>query len=311
MRREMLALLLLGCGGPEEPDPNEEATTPPTTTLPDPVLGLQVLPKLAGLWSGTASQTPLGTFPMMNVDFRAMNDGLLWGRVDLDPDNALRFGLEVEARQPDQLVYRNGGFFAGMLRDDRTLLMEHDAAEERWRFCHESLGCDYIDAVYDFDGPDSLLFDVKVRAEQHVYWTATRLEERSLPDGFPSGDAAAPDAPLLDMPEARVTVSWSTPLAEEADVWVVFTVEACTLGSGCPISRSTRVVVPAGATTAEAVMPEIHAGPYKAAAVLDRDRNLAATFIPGPQDGVSLPNRDIEVGPTGVTQVQLTIVLGA
>lgn len=54
--------------------------------------GLALLDHLAGLWSGPATQTPLGDFPMMNVDFRAMTPDFFWGRVDLDAQDALRFG---------------------------------------------------------------------------------------------------------------------------------------------------------------------------------------------------------------------------
>jgi hypothetical protein len=269
--------------------------------------GLALMERLAGLWSGPATQTPLGNFAMMNVDFRAASDQFLFGRVDLDEDNALRFGFSLETHGEDVLTYRNGGYFLGLQRDDRTELVEHDETALTWRFCHVDRGCEYIDAVYDFEGDDRLIFDVVVMGAQHVYWDARKLEMRELPPGFVAGLVTQPVGPFPAMPNLRATVSWSQPLAAAAPVWVVLTVSGCST-SGCTISRHIRTVAPAGATSAEIFLEQVHAGDYKILAVVDRNSNLEALLRPDSGDGVSLPDTGLTIAPSGDTAANVQIV---
>lgn len=303
----MIWTMGLGCSvetpdGTPRPAPDAETPEPD-----DGVAGTELLRRLAGLWTGAARQTPLGTFPRMDVDLRPADAHALWGRVDVDPDNALRFALQVEDHDGPVLVYRNGGFFLGMSRDDRTVLVE--TGEDRWRFCHLERGCDYIDATWSFDGPDDLLLDVQVKGQSHVYWDAHRAETRPLPDAFPDPSPLPGDVPLPTLPSAELTVSWSTPLAETADVWVLFTTTACS-GLDCVPSRASRAVAETGATSVVVRMPEIHAGAYFASAVVDRDRDLGTSLLPEASDGVSLPNRPVNVDSEGTTREALRIVLG-
>ena len=112
-------------GVPTSGDASADETNTPNTTSNDEVAGLDLLPRLAGLWSGPATMTPLGTFKRMNMDLRAASGQVLFARADLDVFNSLRFAFEVEAPGgAPTLVYRNGGYFLGLLRDSRTALVE-------------------------------------------------------------------------------------------------------------------------------------------------------------------------------------------
>ena len=159
----VLALLLAACGDPGDADdtgttpaatgataatsttdvatskPGTSGELPTTTTAPttggsDTPAGLELMQRLAGLWTGPATMTPLGTFARMNMDLRAASAQVLFSRADLDEMNNLRFAFELEAPDGETtLVYRNGGYFLGLLRDSRTRLVEHTA--DSYRFC--------------------------------------------------------------------------------------------------------------------------------------------------------------------------------
>lgn len=270
--------------------------------------GRSLFGRLAGLWSGPATQTRLGNFPLMNVDFRPVDGQVLFGRVDLDESNALRFAFSIETHQGrEQLIYRNGGYFLGLLRDDRTQLLDVDLSEERYHFCHLTRGCDYTDVVFDFDGPERLHFRVLVRGQVHVDWQATRLEERPLAPGFEEGlvSQGDGDAPIPTLPTLEVTTRWTAPLATPAPVWLIVSASGCSL-SGCVQARQLRAMASAGATQVNLRLREIHAAPYEVLVVLDRNGDLALTQSPGSGDGLSFPQA-ITVAATGTTAVNAAI----
>ena len=286
------------------------ATT--ATTGTDGAVGLELLPRLAGLWSGPVTMTPLGTFARMNVDMRAASGEVLFGRVDLDAGNSLRFAFEIEAPEGEPtLVYRNGGYFIGLLRDSRTRLIEHDAAAGTWRFCSTGpQGCDYIDARWAFTGADALVFDVEVKGKQHVYWDAKRSEARTLPDPFPADTTPqASDAPFPPMPTLTIDVSWADALAVDGAVWVILTTMDCDLQFKCTHSRSLTKGAPTGSTAATLTLEQIHPGPYKLNVILDRNGNLATTLYPDKGDGIGGLNQALTVDPSGETNVKATIAL--
>jgi len=330
------SLLLVACGDAGEPDgatgtgtgttsptsgaPTSGATTSDATTGAttstdpttggDAVAGLELLPRLAGLWSGPATMTPLGAFPLMNMDLRAASGQVLFSRADLDALNSLRFAFEVEAPGgTPTLVYRNGGYFLGILRDSRTALVEQ--GEASWRFCSTTAqGCDYIDARWTFSGPDALVFDVKVKGAQHVYWKATRKETRALPEPFPVDlTPLAGDAEFPPMPTLKIDVGWAPALAQDGEVWAIVTTENCDLQLNCTHSRSLRAQVSAGATAATLTLEQIHPGPYKLNVLLDRNGNLATTLYPDAGDGIGGLNQAITVAPTGETAVKAQIIV--
>lgn len=297
--------------GSETGTPESSGTD--TTSGEVEVVGLELMTRLAGLWSGPATMTPLGTFEPMNMDMRAADGHVLFSRADLDAANSLRFAFSIETvAGEDVLIYRNGGYFQGVLRDSRTALVEHVPVDAEgvgsWRFCSiTAQGCDYIDARFEFDGPDALVFDVKVEGQQHVYWLADRLETRELPEPFPADQSSqgSGEAPFPPMPTLRTTVSWQDPLSEPADVWVFLSVYDCPLMGLCDFSRSLRATAEAGATSIELVHDQIHAGAYKGNAVLDRDRNLESSLFPGNGDAVTLPNQAVEIAAVGESSVEL------
>lgn len=274
------------------------------------VPGLSLLPRLAGLWTGTAQRTPLGDIPYMNMDLRSAGDHHLFARTDVDAANNLRFGFSIETYGgADTLVFRNGGFFLGVLRDSRALLRE--ATGERLRFCAAS-GCDYLDARFLL-AADALTLDVKVRGQQHLLWQATRAEPRPTPSPFPVDDRSqgGADAPWPPLPSLSVTVTWAQPLAAAADVWFLLSTRACQLPAadpGCTISRQVAVAAAAGAQQAALRFEQIHPDAYFGIAVLDRDRDLRRTLLPGRGDGVSLPNLPVTVSASGQSTASARVV---
>jgi len=276
------------------------------------VEGLKLMTELGGLWSGPASQTPLGAFPLMNMDFRASDPRTLFGRVDLDAANSLRFGLAVETHGgEDVLVYRNGGDFLGIPRDSRTSLKEYNPDARTWRFCHVDKGCEYIDASFAFSGDDGLILDVKVKDMQHVYWDAKRVEARELPDPFPVDAAPVGDGddPFPEMPTLEVDVQWLAALEDDGEVWVILTEAPCDLQISCFHSRSLRVLAEAGSKEATLKFDQIHPGAYRLNAILDRNGNMAETGFPDAGDGISAPNAMIHVAQEGESTAAATILI--
>ncbi|MBL8924071.1 MAG: hypothetical protein JNJ54_34760 [Myxococcaceae bacterium] len=309
MRHLWLALLLSGCPAVSIPDAGLDAGAVDSGVLMTVdagadggtdagVAGLGFFPRLAGLWSGPGSMTPLGNFPVMFVDFRGVGDGFLFGQADIDATNTLRFGFSIETYGGvDVLAYRNGGYFQGVLRDSRTKLVESDESVGRYRFCSVDRGCAYLDALFTFSTADRLVFDVKVRGNPHLFWSAQRVEPRTLPAPYPAtltskGDGSAP-WPTMGTLSARV--NWTQALAADADVWVLATTTACFPTFGCTASRSVKVRALAGATSATVQVPAFHAGTYKLTGVVDRDSNLAATRAPSSGDSVAVDS-DLVMG---------------
>ncbi len=274
--------------------------------------GLELMQRLAGLWTGPATMTPLGTFAKMNMDLRAASGQVLFSRADLDEMNSLRFAFEIEAPDGEStLVYRNGGYFLGILRDSRTKLVEHDAKAATYRFCSTSTqGCDYIDARWTFSAADALVFDVKVKGKQHVYWDAKRVEQRALPEIFPSShDPLASDADFPPMPSLRVDVSWADPLAVDGAVWIILTTMDCDLQLKCVHSRSLTKGAAAGSKSVSLTLDQVHPGAYKLNAILDRNGNLATTLYPDKGDGIGGLNQAVEIATTGETAIKTSIAI--
>lgn len=297
---------------PTTADPGT-TTDLPTSTDPtgDPAIaGVELLTRLGGLWSGPATMTVLGDFPRMNMDMRAASPHVLFARVDLDPFNSLRFAFSIETHQgQDVLIFRNGGQFIGLDRDTRTALVEHDLAAGHWRFCAIAQGCDYVDAVLDLAAPDHLLLDVTVKGRPHLRWDATREEPRTLPDPFPAdlSSQGTGDAPFPPMPSLRTRVTWTEPLAADADVWILLSTTACGIDLGCTHSRSLRTTALAGATSAELVQLQLHPGEYRLNAILDRNQNMPQTLFPDAGDGIGVLDESIVVDLEGESQASTAI----
>lgn len=286
------------------------------------VAGVSLMTKLAGLWTGSAAVTPLGPIPIMNMDFRAVNPRVLFGRVDLDDGNNLRFEFAIEAvgeavgqAKAPVLVFRNGGYFMGILRDSRTRLIEYNAAGPSYRFCGLQGGCDYIDARFSFTDERHLTLDVKVRGTQHVLWSPQQKETRTLPAPFPADESpqGAGDAPFPPIPRLTATVSWDKPLPMDSDVLMVLSATDCNYlmpaSLGCTISRSLFAHAAAGALSASLVFDQIHAGTYKATAILDRHGTLKQRLFPQSGDGISIPNQAVVVAASGESSASVPIVL--
>lgn len=249
--------------------------------------------RLPGLWvAPVSSTTSAGDFPTMNMDIQVAGE-TLFSRVDLDGDNSLRFGFVREAPEGvDELVFRNGGEFLGILRDTRTVLEEVSEDRMTWRFCARFGGCGYVDATFRF-GVETLTLEADVMGMRHIEWMAIRREARpTMAADLPSVSVAA-DAEFPPLPALNVDVSWTTPLPEPGDVWVVLSTTPCGVdpGQNCVPSRFIHVTALEGSTHAGLSVEQIHPGSYFANVVLDRNQNLVgAGLFPDAADGVALPD---------------------
>ena len=277
-----------------------------------PVAGADLVGKLKGLWSGSAAQTPLGNFARMNMDMRAADEFVLFSRADLDANNSLRFAFSIETHGgEDVFIFRNGGQFTGVDRDTRTAFVDHDPVSDTWRFCAVEGGCDYVEARWVFSDPDHVLMDVDVSGFTHVKWSATRVEARTLPDGFPpeassgEGDVAFPEMPTLD-----VALSWTEPAPEGAWVWIILSDTSCGFtGRGCEASRQIGASLEAGATSATLTLRQLHGGDYFLNTLLDRDGNFQTSLFPNTGDEISSPDQAINVAESGVTTINASFVI--
>jgi hypothetical protein len=172
--------------------------------------------RIVGKWTGINSNTPIGIDFPLTVDFAPSSDSFMFGMFQLDAQNNVLWGFNVENYGgKDVLAYRNGGYLLGLARDSRTELVEHDTARGYYRFCaakehgYPVDGCNYIDARYTFTAPDKMLFEVTTQSgKPHVHWEAARVETHMLPATFPAsfasqGDGSAPWPAAANFPSSR------------------------------------------------------------------------------------------------------------
>lgn len=273
----------------------------------------ELLQHLPGLWvAPVTSNTTAGDFATMNMDVRPADDRTLFSRVDLDTANNLRFAFAIEEHEgEDVLVFRNGGFFQGVLRDTRTRLVEHDPAAGTWRFCAIAGGCAYVDAVFTKPDDDHLELNTRVLRMEHMHWAANRAEPRPLDAPFPYDPTPGGETdPFPAMPQLTVTLDWAEPAQAGTDAWVVLTTTPCGLDPlGCTPSRFVRAAAEPGATSAELVLDQIHPGEYLAVGILDRNGNLGGALLPDTGDGVTLPDRPVTVAASGTSEAALVIAI--
>jgi hypothetical protein len=267
------------------------------------VAGTELFGRLAGLWSGPATDTQLGDFPLKNIDLRAAGDSVLFGRVDLDLENSLRFAFAVEIHDgAPVLVFRNGGLFQGLSRDTRTRLVESDGTS--YRFCALEGGCEYVDATFRFDSETSLELRVMVRGALHETWTPTRVETRPLPTPFPARTDLAGDADFPPLPSARIRVAWTAPAAASTDVWLILSTTSCVPSGACQFSRWMKAQVAAGATDVMFPLDQIHGGAYSILGVVDGNNNLESTRYPDAGDLLSVPSPTLTIAAEGTTTAE-------
>lgn len=271
----------------------------------------EFLARLPGLWAApVTSETSVGDFPVMNMDIRAVAPRTLFSRVDLDSSNNLRFafGYEDHPEFGRILVYRNGGFFQSVLRDTRTRLVGLDG--DTWQFCAIDGGCGYIDARFELTEAGTLDLDVEVLRSHHIHWAPTRVEDRSLPAGFPGEAAGTGQDPFAPMPTLNATLAWTNAADEGEEAWLLLFTEPCAVTAGdCNPARFFRATVLAGDTEVVIPFDQIHPGSYYALAVLDRNGNLANSLFPDSGDAVSLPNVAVEVAEDGTSTATVNVMI--
>lgn len=266
-----------------------------------------LLARLTGLWSGAASETPLGRFAVMNMDLRAADDRQLFSRFDLDAANNLRFAFAVEdVEGTPTLIYRNGGYFQGLLRDTRAVLVE--GGGDVWRFCHGPRGCEYLEAIFTFAGADQLSLVVRVRGQMHLRWPARRLEARPLPAGF-AANTGPHDGPFPPLPDLTVTATWRDPLPAPTTAWLLLSTTPCGFTGACNPARVLSAEAPAGATAVDLRLEQVHPGAYHLNVILDRNGNFPQRLFPDRGDGIAGLDHPIQVAPDGETTVERSVGL--
>ena len=270
--------------------------------------------RLPGLWTAPVmSGTSVGDLPLMNMDVRPADDRTLFARVDLDAENSLRFAFAVEedASGEPALVFRNGGYFLGILRDSRTTLQSYDDETGVFRFCSVTGGCDYVEAVFVAPGDDTLTLEVQVMGMFHIHWSPQRAEPRELDGAFPYDDTpGSMEDPFPTMPILEATLTLPEPASGGEQAWILLFTESCPLMVGqCVPSRFLRAPVDAGEDEVVLGLDQIHPGEYFALAILDRDGDLEQSLLPDTEDAVSLPNIPITVAPRGTSEATIDIMI--
>ncbi|MGH7438782.1 MAG: hypothetical protein ACRENE_24100 [Polyangiaceae bacterium] len=194
-------------------DASLAATDPGLPPGSSQIGGIEFLQRIAGVWGGINSNTPLGFDFPMTVEFSPTDPSFLFGKYLLDANDTVCWGFNIETYAGKTVVaFRNGGYLDGVLRDSRLQLVDHDTAGGKYHFCavlEHGLpvdGCNYIDATYTFSAPDHMLFVVTTMSgKPHVHWDATRTQVVSLPNPFPAstasqGNGSAPWPPAAGIP---------------------------------------------------------------------------------------------------------------
>ncbi len=296
-----------GAGSDGSSDGADSTGAPPADDA-----ALAFLNAVPGLWvAPVTSMTSAGDFPIMAMDIRPADDRTLFSRVDLDGENNLRFLFTIEDHDgTPTLVFRNGGYFLGLLRDTRTTLVEHDAAAQTWRFCTTAGGCEFVDALFTLETPERLVLTTMVLGRAHMHWEGVLREDRPLDGEFPYDPTPGGDTdPFPPMPSLRATLTWNMPTTEPVDAWLVLSTTDCNLTPGsCQPSRFFRATAETGATSVELLLDQVHAGEYQANAFLDNNGNVQGTLFPDTGDRVSVPNQDVAIAPAGETEVTIPLV---
>ena len=137
-------------------------------------------------------------------------------------------------------------------------------------------------------------------------WEATRADTRTLPTPYPRADSTrTTDFPPL----ATLTTTVTFPaVAADADLWLLLSSTPCGLQFSCTPSRTKRVSVRAGASSADVVVTQLHHGRYSANVILDRDRNMATTLTPTSGDGAAALDSEVVVAGIDDVAIRLPIV---
>ena len=252
------------------------------------------------------TNTVLGDFPLVNMDFRPVGDSVLFGRVDLDPNNALRFEFvaEVQSGMRPSWCFATVGCSTGWFAMTPEPCSWSRPAT-RYRFCAIQGGCDYVDATFELSSATQLSLNVLVKGQPHELGSAKRVEERTVPATFPAHTDLPGDEDFPPMPSGELHVTWATPVAAPTDVWVVLSTTSCIPTGSCQFSRWIKTSATAGATDATIRIDQLHGGAYSALAVVDANNDLASTLGPDAGDLISVISPQITVAPSGTTMANL------
>ena len=95
-------------------------------------------------------------------------------------------------------------------------------------------------------------------------------------------------APWPVMAAVQANVHWASALTQPGSVWVLLTTTNCAPTFACVASRSLRVDVAAGATSATLNLPAVHAGEYRLTAVVDRTKMFSTRLAPSSGDSLAV-----------------------
>ncbi|HLU86240.1 MAG TPA: hypothetical protein VKZ44_00705 [Taishania sp.] len=123
-------------------DPQTEnpdgTVTPPDINANTEVRGFDLLDKICGIWNGPiTSSTSLGNFSEAPMDFRPISGSQISVMNELDPDNSVFMSFFIAyTGNRYEVVFRNGGTFAGMIRTSYMKLdsLSETASQSYYRF---------------------------------------------------------------------------------------------------------------------------------------------------------------------------------
>lgn len=136
-------ILLVQCkkkedGTQETPIENPNSQTPPTIGDNTSVRGFNLLSKITGIWNGPiTSTTSMGDFPEAPMDFRPISASQVSVMNELDPNNSVFMSFFIAYTGSNyEVVFRNGGTFAGMIRTSYMKLdsLSESPSESYYRF---------------------------------------------------------------------------------------------------------------------------------------------------------------------------------
>lgn len=146
------------------------------------VLGYGLMAKLPGIWTGpVTSSTALGGFNEWILDFRPNSVAQISGKSELDSLNDIFMSFfVVKHNNQYKLAFRNGGYFAGLLRITYAIAdsVNETGAESYYRFSDLKKGTARVYVEVRFKG-DSLKIksftnknNTLSTAVEHMHWKA-------------------------------------------------------------------------------------------------------------------------------------------
>lgn len=156
------------------------------------VMGYGILEKLPGIWQGPVySPTPLGSFPEWIVDLRPVSEAQVSSKNELDSLNDIFMSFFVVKQDCEyKIAFRNGGGFAGMVRNSYMIADSvYESVEfSFYRFADVVSGGNRVYTDIHFEGDSLKMFTYTNQYNSlpqpvlHMQWQAERKDVTATED---------------------------------------------------------------------------------------------------------------------------------